>query len=397
MEFPEDTAEKVAAAAGAISDSREIQTMPPPAHLGRDPLASTRYFQKIDDENSGEGNRIEVCWRRLQKIRLALSNREFKAEKSFLKSIFLMPFPAAENQGAKINVYAFDHNETSLPLDEISAEFMALTSYKDEATGRNLSRAERLNLIKALTEYYDDLVIKLLVKSSEAEQGMNLEVNYLSAMEIFHRLDFELMVGDVVVKDPDQFPRFRVGRELLVITPDQVGFFKQKIIKYFLDKHRKLREEKGVTDGIQAVRSGIRTLNDELAASTKSKNGVLTDKQRKSAKVDLKIRNLQLISSDILLKISADGFVLDLLRAMVMVEELTKTEAIRVDEYIDLFELKDESEARSLATKVANARVDISKMNLPKEIISSLISEFLTKKILSVRPDVWEKMVMAEE
>lgn len=396
VEFPLDTAAK--SVEPIISDTKEILTMPPPPDLAGDPMASTRYFQQIDDENSGEAERIAVCRKRLQKIRLALSDREFKPERSFIRSnndklpgsVFLMPFPAAEDQKAKIKVYVFDHDETSLPLDEISAELMALTSYKDAITGNNLSRAERLNLIKALTEYYNDLLIKPSGKSAGGEQEVDLEVNYLSAVEIVHRLNFEL------VRNGDLFPQFRVGRDMVVITPELVNLFKQKLTKYFLDRHTSSKEQKAIVQGIQMVRSGVRALSAASVAPAGVENGA-SIRERKVAQVDLKIRKLQEISKNILLKITTDGSFLDSLRAMVMAEELLKTDAIPIDEYVELFELNDETEAELLAREVANARLEISSMNLPIEVVASLIGEFLTKKVLMVSSDLWEKMLKAEE
>jgi len=383
MEFPPDTAAKVG---DIISDTREILTCPPPPMLDGDPEASVKYFQQLDDETSGEANRIAHCWKLLQQVRLALSNREFKLEKSLLRSIFLMPFPDTTGQVTRIKLLAFDHAENSLPLDEIASELLALTSYKDNDTRNNLSREGRLNLIKALTEYYDDLVIKPFGRPLEDQSAVNLEVNYIGIIETINKLDFEL------VAQGDSLPRFRVGRDLIVITPELVAFFKQKFTKYFLDKHRESKDRKPLVAHGQVVRSGVLPLNSNSVKNPDLRKNLSTEKESKIIEVDYVIRKLHSISKDILMKVSPSGSVLDTLRALVMVEELTKTETIKIDEYIELFELNDETEAISLARRVANARVEINSMNLPIELTVSLLSEFLTKDASTINTDLWEKI-----
>ena len=91
MEFPESMPRLQTTV--VIKDADDTPTLPPPPELGHDPAASILYFQKIDDENSGEAARIEGCKTRLRRVWSALSNREFRPESHFLRSIILMPFP----------------------------------------------------------------------------------------------------------------------------------------------------------------------------------------------------------------------------------------------------------------------------------------------------------------
>jgi hypothetical protein len=389
----------------ATSDTKELRTESrtlPPASADDlvASMSSIKFFQKIDDDISGEGKRMEACWKRLQKVRLALSNREFNPERSFIRSdnssifigVFLMPFPAVENGEAKIKVHAFDHNETSLPLNEISEELTSLTSYKDVDTGTNVSRKERLNLIKALTEYYDDLLIEPSKNSSKGVQEMDLEVNYFSAAETLHRLNFELVLKGSL------WPQFRVGSDLLIISPKQVASFKQKISRYFLDKTERPKVPKTIPGGIRVVRAranGVLRAAEEVASFESPLNDTLADRERRTAQVDLKIEKLQTLGRDILHIMSAKGSALDLFKAIVMTELLVETEATPVGKYTELFQLNDEAEAIMLARKVAEARLEISSMNLPREIVSSLIGGVLTKK--TSRTDIWEKMYKAEK
>ena len=221
-------------------------TVPPPG--ADEPMASLRYFQRLDDETTGESINMLACQDRLLRVWSALNNRELRPEKGFYKSIFLLPFPTAKDERASMKVYAFDHSDNLPALEHIAADLMALTSFKDGAAAENSTREGRINLIKALTEYFESLMSNPV---AEDLPMVDLNVDYSGALEMINKLDFDLIL------DGKRLPKFRDGREFITITPESAAEFKQELASYFLANHKAVKTSPDETNAERII-SGIR-------------------------------------------------------------------------------------------------------------------------------------------
>ena len=345
-------------------------TKPPGSHQ---PTAGRRNDGYIYEKSSGEAARIIACSMVIREVIQAMNDREFNEGKAFNKSIFLIPVPRFDGHKLDMEVYSFNHQDQLAPLTEICHALFSVTSFRDIDIAGIMPRDERINLIKALTEYYANLreVPSTLMASTD------LQIDYRLALDALNKLEWINMVG---MKKGGTI-HYQLGASQAVIGPIQVKEFKLKLGSFFLEK------SKGRPEGAITVQSleplAVAGLSKQSKAAVlgaiELKHEIPEDSQRGKAELMArKLKILRSLTTEIMSLLCPDGKGIDTILASLVIGELVSKESVSPGIYRHLFNV-DVAIAEKLVEAFEKARVKIRTLALSEDLLYETVMQMLTK------------------
>lgn len=351
---------------------KEIITIVPEA---MNPKGSKQYFEKVYYEESGEAEHIVDCNLRLRKIAVAISNRELIPEKTLFGNIFAMAFPRDQKMQTVMKVYAFDGSDDFAPLAEITYELMALGSLKNHES-ENLSYAERLNLIKALTEYLEDMTVQNPITK---DVKSDLEVDYQKALDNVAQMDFEQEKLNGVI------PTFKMGTEKIMIDDDiHLEKLKMNMLKYFYHKNR----NRIVSQKVPVIQSpNLPKVSTSMLLKAVQVN---LEMKKKYELIDAEIVKLRIMAINVTLIVNKQ---FDEIASFLLISEIFANDEIHnLEKYMDLFEI-EEDVAWRLANKILKAKKEIKEIQLAENDIYSILGAYLMDVHATISPEILAGLV----
>ncbi len=186
---------------------------------------------------------LEDCRFILTKLVIALSNREVLPERVMIEpSILLLPFPYINNQGdLELQVNSMDLDDTTAAYEKVFDEIRRLPYFPtiiqkelDPVISRTLGLESRVNLVKALTVFLEDLMI------NNSKLEIDHEIDFLEAADLIATADFVPPRRPLRVK---KFDTYQVNREQITVDLRRLLKFRIDLTAFF---HQKRREKLGL-------------------------------------------------------------------------------------------------------------------------------------------------------
>lgn len=208
---------------------------------------------------------LEQCRRVLTKLIVALNNREIIPERVALApSILLLPFPYVRSADGflEMHVHGMDIDNTSDPYDKLFNDMHRLTYFPSlpeteaQSISNGWSLASRVNLVKALIVYMENLI----ASGSVLEE--TCKVNFLEAAEVVGTANFVPARQNAGTR---KFETFYVNRKVITIDLITLIQFQRRLVEFF---EQKKREEMGLCrrrESVKmfAVNSGSRAISSQ--------------------------------------------------------------------------------------------------------------------------------------